>query len=236
MMLPLAILAGGYATRLGQLGKETPKCLIEINGRPFVDWQLDLLVKNGYSDFVFCVSYKSNLIQEHLGDGSDMGINIQYSLDGETQLGTGGALQKALPKLGKVFGVIYGDSYLPTDYTAVEEAFLSTNINALMTVYKNQDKFDASNVEFFDGKIIDYQKGSKNKNMHYIDYGITYFREETFHPMTDQSVFDLAIVYHQLARDQLIDGFEVFERFYEIGSVQGIEEISYYLRKELDEL
>ena len=85
-MLPLAVLAGGFATRLGELGRNSPKCLIKVNGRPFVDWQLDLLTKNGYSDFVFCVSYKSDAIQKYLGDGSNRGVNIEYSFDGEIQL------------------------------------------------------------------------------------------------------------------------------------------------------
>ena len=235
-MLPLAILAGGYASRLGFLTRDLPKCLIKINGRPFVDWQLDLLVKNGYSNFVFCVAYKSDMIQEYLGDGSDRGINIQYSLDGETQLGTGGAIQKALPKLGKEFGVIYGDSYLPINYSAIEQNFLNSKFHALMTVYKNNNQFDTSNVEFLDGKLIDYQKGSDNKNMYHIDYGITFFREEAFYPWIDQSLFDLSIVCHQLAKDRQLDGFEVFERFYEIGSVQGIEEFSRHLREEPNEL
>jgi len=235
-MLPIAILAGGYASRLGSLTKDLPKCLIEINGRPFVDWQLDLLTNNGYSEFVFCVSYKSNLVQEYLGDGSDRGINIQYSLDGETQLGTGGAILNALPKLGKVFGVSYGDSYLPINYRVVEQEFLKVKSNGLMTVYRNENQFDASNVEFLDGKLIDYKKGVINKNMKYIDYGITFFRQEAFRPWKDQSTFDLSIVCHQLAKDGQLEGFEVFERFYEIGSVQGIEELSQYLRKETNEL
>ena len=235
-MLTIAILAGGFATRLGSLTDNTPKCMLEISGRPFVDWQLDLLVKNGYSDFVFCVSYKSDIVQEYLGDGSDRGINIQYSLDGETQLGTGGAIQKALPKLGKDFGVIYGDSYLPINYAAVEKNFLSSKCEALMTIYKNHNQFDASNVEFHDGKLIDYQKGSDNKNMHHIDYGITFFRQEAFHPWKDQSSFDLSIVCHQLAKNAQLAGFEVFERFYEIGSIQGIEEFSQYLWKAPNEL
>ncbi len=124
-MLPLAILAGGFATRLGQLTTKTPKCLIKINGRPFVDWQLDLLIDSGYTDFIFCVSYKSEEVQEYLGDGSDKGVSIRYSLDGDTQLGTGGAIQKALPKLGEAFGVIYGDSYLPINYASEEQYFLN---------------------------------------------------------------------------------------------------------------
>lgn len=235
-MLPIAILAGGYASRLGSLTKDLPKCLIEINGRPFVDWQLDLLLNNGYSEFVFCVSHKSNLVQEYLGDGSARGINIQYSLDGETQLGTGGAILNALPKLGKVFGVIYGDSYLPINYRLVEQEFLKVKSNGLMTVYRNENQFDASNVEFLEGKLIDYQKGVIDKNKNHIDYGMTFFRQEAFRPWTDQSTFDLSIVCHQLAKEGQLDGFEVFERFYEIGSVQGIQELSQHLRKATNEL
>ena len=235
-MLPIAILAGGYASRLGSITRDLPKCLIEINGRPFVDWQLDLLLNHGYSEFVFCVSFKSNLVQEYLGDGSDRGIHIQYSLDGETQLGTGGAILNALPKLGKAFGVIYGDSYLPINYRLVEQEFLKIKSNGLMTVYRNENRFDVSNVEFLDGKLIDYQKGVINKNMNHIDYGLTFFRQEAFRQWTDQSTFDLSIVCNQLAKEGQLDGYEVFERFYEIGSVQGIEELSQHLRKATNEL
>jgi NDP-sugar pyrophosphorylase family protein len=235
-MLPLAILAGGYATRLGSLTKETPKCLIKVNGRPFVDWQLDLLVKNGFTKVVFCISYKSDLIQNYLGDGSDRGIQIQYSIDGAVQLGTGGAIQKAIPILGSKFGVIYGDSYLPINFSIVEKFFLHSESSALMTVYENQGKFDFSNVEFIDGKIVDYEKGKSSDKMQHIDYGITYFNEIAFRPWVDQSSFDLSVVSHHLAREKQLDGFEVFERFYEIGSIGGIEEFSRYLRKAHNEL
>jgi MurNAc alpha-1-phosphate uridylyltransferase len=228
-MLPLAILAGGYATRLGPLTAETPKCLIKINGRPFVDWQLDLLMQNGYKDFVFCVSHKSDAVQEYLGDGRNRGAHIQYSLDGSTQLGTGGAIQKALPMLGEMFGVVYGDSYLPTNFAAVEKFFLSSRTQALMTVYENKNQFDSSNVEFIDGKLISYEKASNNKQMHHIDYGLSFFRGAAFRPWGNQPSFDLSEVCHRLGKDGQLLGFEVFERFYEIGSLQGIEEISEYL-------
>lgn len=230
-MLPLAILVGGYGTRLGSLTKEVPKCLIEINGRPFVDWQLDLLVQNGFSDFVFCVSHKSRMIQNYLGDGANRDISIRYSTDGVTQLGTGGAIQKALPILGDSFGVIYGDSYLPINYRAVERDFLLSNSKALMTVYQNNNEFDASNVEFTQGKLVNYAKGSENENMCHIDYGITFFRADAFISWTDQLNFDLSSVCSQLSADGQLDGFEVFERFYEIGSIQGIRDFSNYLRK-----
>lgn len=230
-MLPLAILAGGFATRLGDLTKEIPKCLIKINGRPFIDWQLDLLIKNGYSDFIFCLSYKSEAVQQYLGDGSSRGVKFQYSLDGETQLGTGGAIQKALPMLGEAFGVIYGDSYLPINYFAVEKEFLNSRVRALMTLFENKDQFDLSNVEYLDGVLVNYEKGKNDKKMHHIDYGLTYFKEDTFSLWADQSAFDLSEFCHKLAKDGHLRGVEVFERFYEIGSVQGIKDFSEYLRK-----
>ena len=235
-MLPVAILAGGFGTRLGSLTRDFPKCLIEINGRPFVDWQLDLLIKNGYREFVFCVSYKSELIQRHLGDGSGRGVNIRYSKDGDTQLGTGGAIHKAIPILGNEFGVIYGDSYLPINYLQVEQQFLTSQALALMTVYENQNQFDKSNVEFNEGQILDYEKDSTNQSMHHIDYGITFFRKGAFHSWGEKLSFDLSKVCNQLAKDKQIDGFEVSERFYEVGSVLGIKEFSTYLRKVADEL
>jgi MurNAc alpha-1-phosphate uridylyltransferase len=230
-MLPLAILAGGYATRLGSLTNDIPKCLIEINGRPFIEWQLDLLIKNGYSDFVFCLSYKSDMVQEYLGDGTSRGVKIQYSLDGETQLGTGGAIQNALPALGEAFAVLYGDSYLPINYFTVEKDFLNSVNLAVMTVYENKNQFDSSNVEFVEGNLKNYQKGSSDKKMQHIDYGLTYFRSSAFLPYSDQSAFDLSEVCHDLTKYGQMGGFEVFERFYEIGSVHGIQEFSEYLRK-----
>lgn len=230
-MLPLAILAGGYATRLGSLTKDFPKCLIEIDGRPFVDWQLDLLVQKGYLDFIFCISYKSEMIQNHLGDGSRWGARIRYSLDGETQLGTGGAIQKALPLLGKSFGVIYGDSYLPIDYSAIEKAFLNAKGKAMMAVYQNHNELDASNVEYANGSLINYQKGTNDPKMHHIDYGLTYFREEAFSKISPLGTFDLSELCHRLSTGKKLQGFEVFQRFYEIGSISGIKEFSDYLRK-----
>jgi MurNAc alpha-1-phosphate uridylyltransferase len=230
-MLPLAILAGGYATRLGALTNDKPKCLIEINGRPFIDWQLDLLIRNGYSNFVFCLSHKSELVQEYLGDGTNRGIKIKYSLDGKTQLGTGGAVKKAIPLLGDQFAVLYGDSYLPINYLDVEKEFLNSANLALMTVYENKNQFDLSNVEFAAGKLTNYQKGSSSKRMHHIDYGLTYFKASVFLHSSDQTAFELSEVCHNLTKHGNMDGFEVFERFYEIGSVQGIHELSEYLSK-----
>lgn len=235
-MLPLAILAGGYGTRLGSLTKNLPKCLVEVNGKPFVDWQLKLLALKGFSEIVFCASYKSQEIQDYVGDGSRWGVKIRYSLDGDTQLGTGGAIQAALPLLGERFGVIYGDSYLPVDYSEIDSKFQQSNDLALMTIYKNENNFDSSNVEFKDGILINYEKGLNNEKMQHIDYGLSYFRKEAFTSLDLPKVFDLSELCHKLSKARQIIGYEVFIRFYEIGSPEGIDQFSRYIGKVSDEL
>lgn len=228
-MLPLAILAGGFATRLGPLVRESPKNLLLINGRPFVDWQLELLTENGFTDFVFCVSHRSEMIQDYLGDGSSLGINISYSHDGSKQLGTGGAIKNAIPKLGSEFGVVYGDSYLLAEYSKIEQEFLVSKKLALMTIFRNENLFEPSNVEFQNGILKNYQKVKNDVNMKYIDYGLTYFRDAAFRAWSDLDTFDLGSVSHELSIQGQIDGFEVEEAFFEIGSLEGIDRLSKYL-------
>lgn len=230
-MMPIAILAGGFASRLGELSKFLPKCLIKVNGRPFVDWQIELLQAAGYTNFIFCLSYKSELVQNYLGDGSKWNIDIKYSLDGEKQLGTGGAIKKALPLLGDKFAVIYGDSYLPVSYLSIETEFLNSTKQALMTVYKNENLFDASNVHFEDDLLVEYAKGSNNPRMKHIDFGLSYFQASVFENYDDDKNFDLADLCSELSKVGKLDGFLIHERFYEIGSISGINELSNYLGK-----
>lgn len=235
-MLPIVILAGGFATRLGSISKKQPKSLIEINARPFVDWQLELLIKNGYTDFVFCLSHLADQIQNYLGDGSTRGVNIQYSLDGKEQLGTGGAIVKALPLLGESFAVVYGDSYLPIHFNEVEEFFISKKLDALMTVYANKGKFDSSNVKFEQGQILEYKKGGDESYFQHIDYGLSYFNSSVFRDIPSEEKLDLAEIYRNLVDRKNLGGFEVSDRFYEIGSISGINQLSIYLERLKDEL
>jgi N-acetyl-alpha-D-muramate 1-phosphate uridylyltransferase len=231
-MMTIAVLAGGFATRLGALVKDTPKSLLLFHGRPFVFWQIQLLKKEGYQKFVFCLSHRSEQIQEYLRDGSQLGVNIEYSLDGDIQLGTGGAIRKALPKLGSEFAVIYGDSYLPTNHAKVEEAFRKSLKPALMTVYMNNNLFDKSNVELRLDGSIDYNKNSSNSKMKHIDYGLTYFKETAFLGYDENHPFDLSELCSDLSNNGELGAFEVNSRFYEIGSESGISEFSKYLLEE----
>jgi MurNAc alpha-1-phosphate uridylyltransferase len=235
-MLPVAILAGGLATRLRPLTDTVPKSMIEICGHPFAHWQTKLLAKAGVSEIVYCVAYKPEMIQEYLGDGSKYGIRIRYSHDGSKQLGTGGAIIKALPYLGNKFMVLYGDSYLPIDYSAIEKKYAGCGKPALMTVYENSGRFDASNVDFTGGILNHYQKGVKARKMSHIDYGLSCFDKLVFSNYPFEQPLDLAQICTNLASHNELAGYEVFERFYEIGSHQGILDFTAYVERNLSEL
>jgi len=234
-MLPIAILAGGLGTRLGPLTQSIPKCMVPINGLPFIDWQIQLLRSAGFEDFVFCISHLSDEIQNHLQDGSKFGIRIRYSLDGEMQLGTGGALVNALPLLGPEFAVTYGDSYLPMDYSSAELFFKQSSAPGMMSVFKNYGQFDESNAELLAEGYVNYRKGSHKLQMQYIDYGLMYFRAEAFAEVSQNQYVDLAAICANLSESKKLIGFEVLNRFYEIGSVRGIEELSNYLLESKNE-
>jgi len=231
-MLTLAILAGGLATRLRPLTETIPKSMIDICGKPFVHWQVKLLSKAGVRDIVYCVSYKSEMIKEYLGDGSQYGVKIRYSHDGLQNLGTGGALVKALPLLGRKFMVLYGDSYLPIDYFKVGQKYMDSEKMALMTVYCNNGEFDSSNVLFEKGLVVRYEKGSKLPEFKYIDYGLSCFDSSIFLQCPKDLPIDLAQFYDGLISQDQLFGFEVGERFYEIGSRQGIMDFTNHIEGE----
>jgi hypothetical protein len=230
-MLTLAILAGGLAQRLRPITENTPKALVEIKNKPFVDWQLDLLSSKGISNVVFCVSYRSELIQEHVGDGKQFNLKISYSEDGEELLGTGGALKKALPLLGEKFMVIYGDSFLDLDYKLAEKTFIECAKPAMMTVYRNNDCFDKSNVKFNFPNVLEYNKSNEKDQFEFIDYGLNFFDSQIFATDKYGTYFDLSVVYSDLAMQGSLAGFEVTNRFYEVGSFKGISDFSKYLEE-----
>jgi len=230
-MLPVAILAGGLATRLRPLTQTIPKSLIEINGEPFLWHQLRLLRSNGVERVVLCVSHLGEQVRDSAGDGRQFGLHIDYSFDGSVLLGTAGALKRAQPLLGESFFVLYGDSYLPIDLHAVEAAYRASGKTGLMTVYSNEDQWDTSNVEFVDGQIVAYDKKARTVRMRHIDYGLGIFRTSALDRVPAGQAWDLAILYQDLLRAGELAAFEAPRRFYEIGSFSGIEELSSYLRQ-----
>lgn len=229
-MLPVAILAGGLATRLRPITDRIPKALVEINGEPFIAHQLRLLHSRGIRRVVLCLGYRGEMVRQFVSDGQDFDLQVEYSFDGPALRGTAGAIHQALDLLGSAFFVLYGDSWLPCDYAAVEAAFLRSEKNGLMTVFRNDGQWDSSNVEFTEGRILTYDKKNRTPRMHYIDYGLGAFQRQAFEGLETGSVHDLAALYQDLLARGELAALEVKERFYEIGSVAGIEELSLILK------
>jgi NDP-sugar pyrophosphorylase family protein len=227
---PVAILAGGLATRLWPATDKIPKALVNVAGEPFLIHQLRLLHSEGFRRIVLCVGHLGEMIQAKIGDGKRLGLQINYSFDGPTLLGTGGALKRALPKLGERFLVIYGDSYMPVDYAAVVEAFALSGRPALMTVFENDGRWDTSNIWFDAGEIHRYDKKTRTPQMRHIDYGIFVLTAEVFAGIADNAAFDVADLYSRLVSEKQMAAHEVKQRFYEIGSAQGLAELDALLR------
>jgi len=231
-MLPVAILAGGMATRLRPITETIPKSLVDVAGKPFILHQLDYLRRQGLTRVVLCLGYLGEQVEDVVGDGAAYGLEVLYSWDGPRLLGTGGAIKQALPQLGQQFFVFYGDSYLPVDFQAVERDFLCSGKPALMTVLRNADRWDKSNVEFDNGKIVEYNKGSPRHEMDHIDYGLGVLSSAVLANMPPNEPFDLADVYNDLSLRGELAGHEVFGRFYEIGSHKGLNETIQFFRQE----
>ena len=225
-MLPVAILAGGLAQRLRPLTDTIPKALVQIQGEPFLAHQLRLLSRSGFDRVVLCVGYRGEQIRDFAGDGRAFGLRVDYSFDGPRLLGTAGAIRLALPLLGPNFFVLYGDSYLPCDYASVEQSFLDSAKSGMMTVYPNRGQWVPSNVEFSAGSILAYDKANRTPAMHHIDYGLGVFRRSVFESLPPGRPSDLVSVYQDLLGRGELAACEVTTRFYEIGSPEGIRDLT----------
>lgn len=229
--LPVALLAGGLATRLRPITAKIPKLLVEVAGEPFFSHQLKLLKAAGLTRIVLCVGYLGEQIVDLYKDGSAYGVDIKYSFDGAKLLGTAGALIQAMPLLGDSFYVLYGDSYLPIDYRKIGDHFLASGKKGLMTVFENKGLYDSSNVWFQNGEIKVYDKKVKLPEMKHIDYGLGLFKASAFEGYSKTEVVDLAEVQKSLVSQKELCGYEMRERFYEIGSPEGLAELNTLLRR-----
>ncbi len=227
--VPVALLAGGLATRLRPITETIPKALVELAGKPFIDHQLALLHRNGIRRVVMCLGHLGEQVETHCGDGSRFGMKLAYSYDGEKLIGTGGALLRAAPLLGDVIWVMYGDSYMDIDYRAVLEHFERSDAQGLMVVLRNGNRWDRSNVVFREGKLLRYDKREQTPEMDYVDYGVAILRAEALKRIPADRPFDLAELYTALVAEGKMVGFEVSNRFYEIGTPAALEEARRYL-------
>lgn len=223
-MFSVAILAGGLATRLRPITETVPKALVDVAGKPFIVRQLSYLNDQGISHVVLCIGYLGEMVREVVGSGESFGLEVSYSEDGPNLLGTGGALAKAIPLLGDDFFVLYGDSFLPVNFSAVQDAYEKSKQPALMTVLKNQNQWDKSNVLFEGGRLLEYNKRTPRADMTYIDYGLGVVSASVLKQRPVGQSFDLADIYQALSLKGQLAGLEVYKRFYEIGSYTGLKE------------
>ena len=228
-LYPVIILAGGLATRLRPITEKIPKALLDVGGQPFIAHQLKLLRSHGISSVVISAWYKGEMIREFVGDGSRFGIDVKYVFDGESPLGTGGAVRKAASLMDGPFFVLYGDSYLPCDYAGIQAHFDQHKQPGLMTIYRNQGKWDTSNVEMVDGQILSYDKKNRTPRMEFIDYGLGLFQPEVFTSLIEDQPADLAEIYQGLVKEHKLLAYEVKQRFFEIGSFEGLRELDILL-------
>jgi NDP-sugar pyrophosphorylase family protein len=228
--VPVALLAGGLATRLRPITEKIPKALVDIDGRPFIDHQLALLRRNGIRRVVMCLGYRGEMVRDHCGDGSRYDdMELSYSFDGDKLMGTGGAIRRAAHQLDDVFWVMYGDSYMDIDYRAVLEFFGRSRAQGLMTVLRNQGRWDKSNVVFKGGTLLKYHKRNVTPEMDYIDYGVGILRRDALVELPEDRPSDLADLYTRMVDERRMVGFEVTNRFYEIGTPAALEEARQYL-------
>jgi NDP-sugar pyrophosphorylase family protein len=230
-MLPVAILCGGLGTRLLPKTETVPKALLSVSGEPFVFHQLRLLASAGVRRAVLCVGHLGGMIESAVGNGSAFGLDVGYAYDGDVQLGTGGAIRNALPQLGESFFTLYGDSYLVADFGAIQTAFESSRKLGLMTIWHNSGRLVPSNVEVQDQRIVAYSKRSRSERMQHVDWGLSAFRSETFEAFARDEVFDLGQVHVGLLDRGQLAAFEVKERFYEVGSPEGLADTEAFIGK-----
>jgi NDP-sugar pyrophosphorylase family protein len=234
-LLPVAVLAGGLAARMRPLTDRVPKALLPVAGRPFILHQLELLRRQGASHVVLCVAHLGEQIRAAVDAGVAPGLSVSYSFDGARLLGTGGALRQALPLLGEEFFVLNGDSYLPCSLPRIQAAYRSCGRAALMTVMRNDNRWDRSNVRFSDGRLLAYDKHCPRADMAHIDFGLSVLSRTVFAPYAHAEVLDLADVLHDLALRGELAACEVAERFYEIGSPRGLRETEEFLARQVSD-
>jgi NDP-sugar pyrophosphorylase family protein len=208
--------------------------MLQVAGEPFIAHQLRLLVRAGFRSVVLLCGYLGDQLQSFVQDGSQFGCEVRFSFDGQDLLGTGGAVRRALPLLGREFMLTYGDSYCPTNYFRIYEAFRAFSKPALMTIFHNENRWDTSNVDYRDQRIVRYDKTARDASMEYIDYGVSAFKAEVFEEDEDGQAFDLSSIQKNLVERGQLAGLEVFERFYEIGKAGGLEAADSELRGVLD--
>ena len=234
--MQVVVLMGGLGTRIRGVSPGTPKSMIEVCDRPFFSYQLELMKWHGFRRFVFCIGHGGERIRDFFGDGRSFGVEIKYSSDANSLLGTGGALRKAVDLLDEDILVMYGDGYLDADYSEFiyryYQARSKKSRKVMMAIYRNRDQYDKSNILFENEELLVYDKTHPLPRMEYIDFGAAIVDRSVVEEIPEGNV-DLADVYHRLAAEGMMSGYVVENRFYEIGTPESLDEFKRFMRDRL---
>lgn len=174
------ILAGGFGKRLAPLTFLVPKPMAPVLGRPYLEYQIDWLKLYGITDILILTGYLGEAIEGYFKDGSEFGVKVSYSRE-KSPLGTAGGLKLAEDKLEPYFALIYGDSFLPVDYTALEKFFLVCGLTGAVVVYGNHP-YDAGvngNTRLTaEGLIEEYRKDSEDKRFSFTEAGVMVLKKD----------------------------------------------------------
>jgi len=226
--MQIAIICGGLATRLGSLATNIPKSMIDIDGKPFLEQQIEMLKKHNITDIVLCVGHLSDKIEDYFGNGDKFGVNIKYSQDGAKALGPIGAIKNAESLLDDVFFIMYGDSYLSVDFQKAYSFFKEHDKLGLMVVYKNNDKYDKSNLVIKDNMVVGYRE----KEAVYIDYGTSILRKKALDLVPKNTMYSTGQFFSDLISKKELLAFEAEKRFYHIGNPDALEELRSFIRSQ----
>jgi NDP-sugar pyrophosphorylase family protein len=230
--MQIVIICGGLATRLGNLSKNIPKSMLDIQGKPFLEYQIEYLKKHSIKDIILCVGYLSETIEKYFGNGKKFGVNIKYSYDGEKLLGPMGAVKNAESKLDDIFFIMYGDSYISVDFQKVHSYFLKHNKLGLMVVYKNCNKYDNSNLSVRDNLVIGHKVSGITEDINYIDYGTSLLRKKSLALIPEDSFCSTEQFFIKLINKKELLAYEANKRFYHIGTPESLEEFRDFIKNQ----
>jgi NDP-sugar pyrophosphorylase family protein len=200
------------------------KAMVLVDGKPFLEYEIEVLKRGSVNDFVICVGYRRELIRDYFGNGQRWRVDIKYSDDGDKLLGTAGSLKNAANLLSDRFFITYGDAYPILDLKSAEKSFLESGKLALMVVYRNSNQYGRSNTVVNNGLVTFYSKTEHSPGMTYVEFGVTMMQKKVLELIPNEYPVDLEVLYRRIISMKQMAAFEVGQRIYDIGSPEGLAE------------
>ena len=210
------------------LTETIPKPMLLVAGKPFLQHQIELLVRHGIVDIVLLVGYLSEQVEQFFGKGERFGCRIAYSYE-KSLLGTGGAVKNAEPLLASHFFLLNGDTYLDLSYEAMARDFRAANVSALVAAYRPDsagrlpsDRVACNLTIDTDGRVLAYRK-KQPEGLTHVDAGVLALRKSVLDKFPDGAVLSLEQdIYPGWIAEGQMRAWVTREPFYDMGSPEGL--------------